>query len=58
MTSKSPDKTILAAHNLIRWAAKNPDQLLSPLQLESVQNNPMDLPLKLCKANLVTPSDN
>ena len=29
MTSKSPDQTLLEAHNLNRWAAKNPDQLLS-----------------------------
>ena len=28
MTSKSPDQTLLEAHNLNRWAAKNPDQLL------------------------------
>ena len=28
MTSKSPDQTLLKAHYLNRWAAKNPDQLL------------------------------
>ena len=34
MTSKSPDQTLLEAHNLNRWAAKNPDQLLWPLIIE------------------------
>ena len=29
MTSKSPDQNLLEAHSLNRWAAKNPDQLLS-----------------------------
>ena len=29
MASKSTGLTLLEAHNFIRWAAKNPDQLLS-----------------------------
>ena len=29
MISKSPGLTLLEAHNFNRWAAKNPDQLLS-----------------------------
>jgi len=33
MTSKSPGLTLLGAHNFNRWAAKNPDQLLSALYL-------------------------
>ena len=28
MTKKSPGLTLLEGHNLNRWAAKNPDQLL------------------------------
>ena len=31
MTLKSPDQNLLEAHSLNRWAAKNPDQLLSAL---------------------------
>ena len=33
MTSKSTGPTLLEAHNFNRWAAKNPDQLLSILIL-------------------------
>ena len=33
MTSKSPGLTLLEAHNFNRWAAKNPDQLLSILNV-------------------------
>ena len=38
MTSKSTGLTLLEAHNLNRWAAKKPDQLLWILQILMWQN--------------------